>query len=237
MTCLRISYTDSARYLVDEFERSLNASYAATPRTPIEFYLGMHVQRDRKKRVLSIDVRRHIYDFIRSMELDPLSSASVSTPLDPHITYSKADCPPEIDAEIKERQNKPVLSTYHSTRVHAWYLRIDVGFVASRCYSSSTTHTATQPFIKIRRHRTRLRTEHIALAHFIDYILLACLPDPPPTFPHPVPAQAFFPIFYPANWELTAQYLITTSQASPHTQSSDSAGTPRDAPPPATSVP
>jgi hypothetical protein len=98
-----ISYTDSARHLVDEFERSLNASYAATPRTPLEFYLGMHVQRDRQKRVLSIDVRRHIYDFIRSMGLDPFSSASVSTPLDPHVTYSKADCPPEINAEIKER--------------------------------------------------------------------------------------------------------------------------------------
>ena len=98
-----ISYTDSARHLVDEFERSLNASYAATPRTPLEFYLGMHVQRDRAKRVLSIDVRRHIYDFIRSMGLDPFSSASVSTPLDPNVIYSKADCPAEINAEIKER--------------------------------------------------------------------------------------------------------------------------------------
>jgi hypothetical protein len=98
-----ISYTDSARHLVDEFERSLNVSYAATPRTPLEFYLGMHVQRDRQKRVLSIDVRRHIYDFIRSMGLDPFSSASVSTPLDPNVTYSKADCPAEINAEIKER--------------------------------------------------------------------------------------------------------------------------------------
>ena len=98
-----ISYTDSARHLVDDFERSLNSSYSATPRTPLEFYLGMHVQRDREKRVLSIDVRRHIYDFIRSMGLDPFSSASVSTPLDPHVTYSKDDCPAEINAEIKER--------------------------------------------------------------------------------------------------------------------------------------
>ena len=100
---MMISYTDNARHLVDEFERSLNASYACTPRVPLEFYLGMHVQRDRSKGVLSIDVRRHIYDFIRSMGLDPFSSASVSTPLDPNLSYSKADCPPTIDAEIKER--------------------------------------------------------------------------------------------------------------------------------------
>jgi hypothetical protein len=59
-----ITYTDSARHLVDEFERSLNASYTSTPRTPLECYLGMHVQHYREKRVLSIDVRPHIYDFI-----------------------------------------------------------------------------------------------------------------------------------------------------------------------------
>jgi hypothetical protein len=44
----------------------------------------------------------HSYDFIRSMGLDPVSSASVSTPLDPNVLFSKADCPPIID-EIKER--------------------------------------------------------------------------------------------------------------------------------------
>ena len=48
-----------------EFERSLNAFYTSNPRTPLEYYLVMHVQRDREKRVLSFDVRRHIYDFIR----------------------------------------------------------------------------------------------------------------------------------------------------------------------------
>jgi len=32
-----------------------------------------------------------------------VSSASVSTPLDPNVLFSKADCPAVIDAEIKER--------------------------------------------------------------------------------------------------------------------------------------
>ena len=56
-----IAYNERTQ-IVDEFERSLNASYTSTPRTPLEYYLGMHVQRDRGKRVLSIDVtvsRRH----------------------------------------------------------------------------------------------------------------------------------------------------------------------------------
>jgi len=68
-----ISYTENARHLVDEFERTLNLSYECTPRVPLEYYLGMHIVRDREQRVLSIDVRRHIYDFIRSMSLDPNS--------------------------------------------------------------------------------------------------------------------------------------------------------------------
>ena len=98
-----ISYTENARHLVDEFERTLNLSYECTPRVPLEYYLGMHIVRNREQRVLSIDVRRHIYDFIRSMGLDPNSSASVSTPLDPNRVYSKDDCPQVINTEIKER--------------------------------------------------------------------------------------------------------------------------------------
>ena len=98
-----ISYTENARHLVDEFERTLNLSYECTPRVPLEYYLGMHIVRNREQRVLSIDVRRHIYDFIRSMGLDPNSSASVSTPLDPNLVYSKDDCPQVINTEIKER--------------------------------------------------------------------------------------------------------------------------------------
>ncbi len=37
------------------------------------------------------------------MGLDSFSSASVSTPLDPNVLFSKVDCPPVVDAEIKER--------------------------------------------------------------------------------------------------------------------------------------
>ena len=98
-----IAYTDSAREMVDEFERTLNLSYKTTPRVPLEYYVGMHIVRDREKRLLSIDVRRHIYEFIRSMGLDPDNSASVSTPLDPNETWSKRDCPDKLDTNLRER--------------------------------------------------------------------------------------------------------------------------------------
>ena len=63
----------------------------------------MHIVRDWEQRELSSDVRRHIYDFIRSMRVDPNSSASVSTPLDPNTVYSKDNCPIVITPEIKDR--------------------------------------------------------------------------------------------------------------------------------------
>jgi len=63
----------------------------------------MHIVRDWEQRELSSDVRRHVYDFIRSMSLDPNSSASVSTPLDPNTVYSKDNCPIVITPEIKDR--------------------------------------------------------------------------------------------------------------------------------------
>ena len=100
---LLILYTDSATTQVDELEKLINVSFDATPRVPVDQYLGMHVARDDDRNFLTLDLRRHTYEFIRSMGLDPLSSTSVSTPLDPSITYSKADCPDEIDVALRDR--------------------------------------------------------------------------------------------------------------------------------------
>ena len=98
-----ISYSENARAIVDEFELSLNDAYEATPRMPIEYYLGMHIQRDRKNRLMTLDARRHVYEFIQMMGLDPHTSSSVGTPLDPAITYSKADCPSAVDTALKTK--------------------------------------------------------------------------------------------------------------------------------------
>jgi hypothetical protein len=48
----------------------------------------MHIQRDRKKRVLSLDAPGHVDEFIQTMGLDPHTSSSVGTPLNPAVTYS-----------------------------------------------------------------------------------------------------------------------------------------------------
>ena len=100
---LLMLYTDSARHSVDDLESLINASFEATPREPVEQYLGMHVTRDKKKGLLSIDARRHVYDFIRSMGYDPLTGPTVSTPLDPHVKYSKDDCPPVVNVSLRDK--------------------------------------------------------------------------------------------------------------------------------------
>ena len=100
---LLILYTDSARHSVDNLESLINASFEATPREPVEQYLGMHVTRDKEKGLLSIDARRHVYDFIRFMGYDPLTGPTVSTPLDPHIKYSKEDCPQTVNVPLRDQ--------------------------------------------------------------------------------------------------------------------------------------
>ncbi len=64
---LLILYTDSARTEVDAFEKLLNQSFEATPRAPVDQYLGMHVTRNRVQRLLALDGRRHVYNYIHEM--------------------------------------------------------------------------------------------------------------------------------------------------------------------------
>jgi len=52
---------------------------------------------------LGFDARRHVYNFIWHMGRDPESSTGVSTPLDPHETYTKKDCPAEVDVKLREK--------------------------------------------------------------------------------------------------------------------------------------
>ena len=62
----------SARDEVDTFEKVLNQSFEATPRAPVDQYLGMHVTRNRAQRLLALDGRRqsHVYNYIHELGYD-----------------------------------------------------------------------------------------------------------------------------------------------------------------------
>jgi hypothetical protein len=98
-----IAYTKNAKSFVDGFERVLDESFEATPREKAEYYMGMHIVRDRDRGLLGLDARRHVYNFIWHMGRDPESLAGVSTPLDPNETYSKQDCPIEVNIKLREK--------------------------------------------------------------------------------------------------------------------------------------
>ena len=87
-----IAYTKKAKSFVDDFERILNERFSA-PREKFEYNMGMHIVRDRVRGYLGFDARQHFYNFIWHMGHDPESATGVSTPLDPHETYTKEDCP------------------------------------------------------------------------------------------------------------------------------------------------
>jgi hypothetical protein len=98
-----IAYTKNAKSFVDGFKRVLNESFEATPREKAEYYMGMHIVRDRDRGLLGFDAWRHVYNFIWHMGRDPESLAGVSTPLDPNETYSKQDCPIEVNIKLREK--------------------------------------------------------------------------------------------------------------------------------------
>ena len=109
-----ILYTDTARTEVDAFEKLLNQSFEATPRAPVDQYLGMHVTRNRAQRLLSLDGRRHVYDYIHEMVYDPKSTTTVTTPLDPNIVYSLEDCPAEVDVDLRAKCGLPMANSFIS---------------------------------------------------------------------------------------------------------------------------
>jgi hypothetical protein len=87
---LLILYTDSARHEVDTLEKVLSQSFDATPRAPVDQYLGIHVTRNRAQRLLSLDGSRHVYDYIHEMDYDPKSTSTFTTLLDLNIVYSSS---------------------------------------------------------------------------------------------------------------------------------------------------
>ena len=100
-----ITYSDNVRELVDFFEKKLNKFFEVTPRFKIKPFMGMHVLYDKQKGLLrlTLDARRHVYDFINHMGLDSHSDDGVNKLLDPHEVYSKADLPPEIDVKLRDK--------------------------------------------------------------------------------------------------------------------------------------
>jgi hypothetical protein len=55
---------DLANAFVDNFERTLNEGFEATPREEAEYYMSRHIARDRKRGLLGFNVRRHAYSHI-----------------------------------------------------------------------------------------------------------------------------------------------------------------------------
>jgi hypothetical protein len=54
----------NANAFVDNFERTLNEGFEATPREVAEYYMSRHIARDRKRGLLGFDARRHAYNYI-----------------------------------------------------------------------------------------------------------------------------------------------------------------------------
>jgi L-arabinose isomerase len=89
------------------------------------------------------------------MGIDPVSPASVSTALDPNVQFSKADCPPIIDAEIKER----VLHA-HGKQIHmAIWARPDLAHCVSVLGRYVHNHSKKQlnAYLRVARYLIKIK--------------------------------------------------------------------------------
>jgi hypothetical protein len=106
---LLIQYTDSALQRVDDFEKLINQSFDATVQP-------LRASQWNNTSVSTSPVMPCESTYASTLAGTSTSSSgtwvsipiahsspSVSTPLDPHVTYSKADCPEEVDTALRER--------------------------------------------------------------------------------------------------------------------------------------
>jgi hypothetical protein len=78
---LLIACSKNAKAFIDHFERTLNEIFEATPCEETEYYMSMHIARDRNRGLLGFDARWHVYNYIWHTGRDPASGTGVSTPL------------------------------------------------------------------------------------------------------------------------------------------------------------
>jgi hypothetical protein len=73
---------------IQAYKRRFNKVFAIEDRGPAAFFLGVQIERNRKKRTLYIHQKQYIEEFLKIFGLD--SSRSISIPLQPGITSYKS---------------------------------------------------------------------------------------------------------------------------------------------------
>jgi len=97
-----------------------------------------------------------VYGFINHMGLDPTSDVEVSTPLNPHEVYSKADPPPEIDVKLRDK-----VCQAHSKLIHlAIWARPNLvqSVLVLRWYVQNPSEELWSAYSRIAKYLVRLET-------------------------------------------------------------------------------
>lgn len=92
---------------------------------PVSFLLGVHVSRDRAKRMLSLCQRQAIVDMLKKFDMQDCKP--VTTPLDPGTKLSLADCP-QNDEEAALMRSKPYAEAVGTLMYIAIATRPDIAY-------------------------------------------------------------------------------------------------------------
>ena len=91
----------------------------------VSFLLGVHIQRDRSKRTLTLSQRQYIVDLLEHYSMS--DCAAVSTPLDPNCKLSKEQCP-QTDEDKASMRAYPYAQLVGSLMYLAIATRPDISY-------------------------------------------------------------------------------------------------------------
>jgi len=110
---------------IQEVKDHLKAHFKLRDLGPQTWLLGVEIIRDRAKRTLQLSQRQYILDLLKRFDLSDINT--VSTPMDPSVKLSDAQCPTS-SKEIEEMHSIPYLQAVGSLMNLAVATRPDIAY-------------------------------------------------------------------------------------------------------------
>jgi hypothetical protein len=123
--CLLIGPNKDA---IQAYKKRFNKVYTIEDRGPASFFLGVQIQRDRKKRLLYIHQRQYIEEAIKTFNLE--NSRSILIPLQPGITsYSGSKAIAQKDSPVSKLDHKLFQRIVGTVMYLMLQTRADIAFI------------------------------------------------------------------------------------------------------------
>lgn len=118
----------TSRAAIDSVKQHLSAHFKLRDLGPVKFFLGVKVERNRKKRTLQLSQQQYINDMLKRYDFD--NCHPVSTPLNSSVSLTKEDGPKTAE-ELETMRHVPYIHAVGSLIYLALSTRPDIAHAVS----------------------------------------------------------------------------------------------------------